>query len=148
MSPVRPIDHGIRWWQYRPMRSYFLPLAFAASEMLACWSGGSRTAQPPKLTCLGDTENLPPVGTVTTCSGGQAPLPALGDLHETTELPDPFLSLGCMRITSADQWACRRTEIAAQAQTYELGAKPPAPASVTGAFDAGNLTVTVVDGGK
>src|SRR5262245_32849398 len=146
MSPARPIDHGFRWWQYRPMRSYFLPLAFAASGMLACWSGGSRRAQPSGTGGSGPTQ--PPIGMVATCSGGEAPLPALADLPEIAELPDPFLSLDGHAISSADQWACRRVEIAAQAEAYELGAKPPRPAAVTGAFDAGKLTVTVSEGGK
>ena len=85
---------------------------------------------------------------VTTCSGTEAPLAALADLPNIAELPDPFLSLDGTRITRADQWACRRVEIAAQAETYELGAKPAKPASVTGAFDAGKITVTAGENGK
>ncbi len=85
---------------------------------------------------------------VTTCSGTEAPLPALADLPNVAALPDPFLSLDGTRITTANQWACRRAEIAAQAAVYELGAKPGKPASVTGAFDAGTITVTASEGGK
>ena len=84
----------------------------------------------------------------TTCSGTQAPLLALADLPNIAELPDPFLSLDGTRIARADQWACRRAEIAAQAEVYELGAKPGKPASVTGVFDAGTITVTASEGGK
>src|SRR5262249_22626868 len=73
-------------------------------------------------------------------------LPALADLPTIDALPDPFQSLDGSRITGADQWACRRVEIAAQAAAYELGDKPDKPAVVTGAFSAGTLTVTAGDG--
>jgi hypothetical protein len=52
------------------------------------------------------------------------------------------------RITRKDQWSCRRAEIAAEAEAFELGPKPPKPASVTGAMSGRSLTVTVTDGGK
>jgi hypothetical protein len=83
-----------------------------------------------------------------TCGGSEAPLPALADLPSIDDLPDPFLSLDGTRITSADQWACRRVEIAAQAAAYELGDKPDKPASVTGSLSGNQLTVTASDGTK
>jgi len=126
------------------MRLPLPALAVVASGMLACWSSGDRDRSGSGSGGRGPTQ--PPVGTVTTCSGGEAPLPALADLPTVAALPDPFASLDGTRITSADQWACRRVEIAAQAAAYELGDKPAKPASVTGAFDAGKLTVTASDG--
>ena len=128
------------------MRVALLPIAFLATGMLACWSGGDRTKSPSGSGGRAPTE--PPVGMATTCSGTQAPLLALADLPNIAELPDPFLSLDGTRIARADQWACRRAEIAAQAAVYELGAKPGKPASVTGVFDAGTITVTASEGGK
>jgi hypothetical protein len=91
----------------------------------------------------------------TSCSGGTVPLPAsAGSLTADAKLPDPFMTVDGTRITQAAQWACRRNEIAAQAQQYELGPKPDKPASVTGAFsldpttNANDLTVTASDGTK
>jgi hypothetical protein len=50
------------------------------------------------------------------------------------------------RRTSGRAAGARR--FAAQAAAYELGEKPGKPASVTGSFDAGTLTVTASDGTK
>jgi hypothetical protein len=74
--------------------------------------------------------------------------PAVADLTANPKLPDPFLGANGARITTKDQWACRRAEIGAQAQQYELGANPGKPETVTGAFAAGTLTVTVTNAGK
>jgi hypothetical protein len=49
-------------------------------------------------------------------------------------------------MSKTDEWSCRRAEIIAQAQTYELGEKPGRPDSITGAFKDGSLTVTVSQG--
>ncbi|HWO13326.1 MAG TPA: hypothetical protein VNN80_27690 [Polyangiaceae bacterium] len=69
-------------------------------------------------------------------------LPAYADLAEQATLPDPFLSMDGTRITGQAQWACRRAEIAAQVQEYELGPKPPKPSIVTGALADNQLTIT------
>src|SRR5262245_1734276 len=115
-------------------------LALFASGILSagCWSSGDR----------GPHTN-PPLGTVTSCSGSEAPLPAIDDLPAIAARPDPFQSLDGSAITTAGQWtSCRRAEIAAQAQVYELGDKPARPEAVSGAFAAGTLTVTVTNAGK
>lgn len=127
------------------MRSPLASLALLA-PLCACWSSGNRS----HVSGSGGTGGLtkPPVGMVATCGGTDAPLPALDDLTSTTALPDPFQSLDGTRITGAAQWECRRTEIAAQAAAYELGDNPGKPASVTGSFDAGKITVTASDGTK
>jgi hypothetical protein len=78
-------------------------------------------------------------------------------LPPVAKLPDPFLSMDGTRITTKDQWACRRSEIGVQAQAYEFGTKPGKPAMVSGAMttvvtdpDAGTsspgITVTASDG--
>ncbi|HWO12842.1 MAG TPA: hypothetical protein VNN80_25260 [Polyangiaceae bacterium] len=76
------------------------------------------------------------------------PLPPLEQLPPVAALPDPFLMSSGQRIASKAEWACRRAEIAAQVQEYELGPKPPRPSIVTGAFDAGQLTVTAGEPGR
>ena len=72
-------------------------------------------------------------------------LPAYAELVENDKLPDPFLSLADERIATRDEWVCRRAEIRAQAEKYELGPKPRKPVVVTGSFDAGNIVVTAGD---
>jgi hypothetical protein len=47
------------------------------------------------------------------------------------------------RIASINDWQCRRTEIMAQAQTYELGPKPGAAEALSASFEANTLQVTV-----
>lgn len=84
-------------------------------------------------------------------------LPGYSGLIVDSKLPDPFMSLDGTRITSTTQWTCRRAEIMAQAQLYELGTKPPKPSMVSGSFatitdsDAGAngaITVNVAEGGN
>src|SRR5262252_1485373 len=130
------------------MRSHNVVLALLAAGLasLSCWSSGSRDRSGSGTDAGMERVLQPPVGSVMTCAGDQAPLPALADLPTIDGLPDPFQSIDGTRITSTDQWACRRVEIGAQAAAYELGDKPDKPAVVTGAFSAGQLTVTAGDG--
>ena len=126
-----------------------LVLALLAGSVasLSCFSGGSRDRSGSGMDAgMEPRPPAPPVGSVMTCAGDQAPLPALVDLPTVTALPDPFQSIDGTRMTSAAQWACRRVEIGAQAAAYELGDKPDKPAVVTGAFSGGQLTVTAGDG--
>ncbi|HXU05462.1 MAG TPA: dockerin-like protein [Polyangia bacterium] len=137
------------------MRSPSVRFALLVAPILACscWSAGNRFGTPAGTGGSdgtgGSPPKKPPVGHVTSCSNTDVPLPALADLPKIDALPDPFQSLDGTAITTKDQWStCRRAEIAAQAAAYELGDKPDKPASVTGAFDAGTLTVTASDGTK
>jgi hypothetical protein len=58
----------------------------------------------------------------------EPPLPSISDLPVIESLPDPFeWSDGRGRITSIYDWRCRRAEIAAEVQYYELGTKPDPP---------------------
>jgi hypothetical protein len=70
------------------------------------------------------------------------PLPPLAELQPNPALPDPFLGANGQRIGTRAEWACRRSEIAAQVQEYELGPKPPRPSIVTGAVDGTELRIT------
>jgi hypothetical protein len=74
-------------------------------------------------------------------------LPAMSALPTVANLPDPFLMTSGTRIANRADWRCRRAEIAAQIQNYELGAKPAPPANETATFANGMLTVKVTDGG-
>jgi hypothetical protein len=70
------------------------------------------------------------------------PMPSFNSLPNNAKLPDPFKSMDGTRISRKDQWSCRRAEVAALAQHFELGAKPDEP-TVTAAFSGNTLTVTV-----
>ncbi|MBN2519081.1 MAG: T9SS type A sorting domain-containing protein [Bacteroidales bacterium] len=58
----------------------------------------------------------------------EPPLPSFEELPLIDPLPDPFeWSDGSGYINSIDDWRCRRVEIGAEIQQYELGTKPPHP---------------------
>jgi hypothetical protein len=73
------------------------------------------------------------------------PLPTLGNLPFVEALPDPFMwadSSG--RSTNFEDWKCRRAEIQAQIENYEIGPKPEVPSTnITATYAAGVLTVVV-----
>jgi hypothetical protein len=146
------------------MRSFVLSTVVVASGFfclsfgLSCGSTGA--SRPTKMaggggaggSASGPNGNPDPV---TTCAGTTAAYPDFGSLPAITSLPDPFTAMDGTRITAASQWSCRAAEIGGEAQNYELGPKPPKPASVTGAWSVGdagatggNITVTVADSGK
>jgi hypothetical protein len=77
------------------------------------------------------------------------PMPPYSSLPTNSYLPDPFRFMSGSRMTTADQWTCRRAEIAALAQEFEFGYKQDTPYSATtGSFGSNSITVTVNDNGK
>lgn len=71
-------------------------------------------------------------------------LPAAGALPSVPALPDPFRALDGRRLSTEAEWRCRRAEIAAQAQRYELGDKPgPEQSTVAASLSADGITVEV-----
>lgn len=77
-----------------------------------------------------------------------APLKNFTDLPEILSLPNPFIALDGTALTEKKQWPCRRAEIAAQAQHYELGIKPAAPQQVSGAVGPEKISVTIHENGQ
>ena len=73
----------------------------------------------------------------------QTPDMTYTDLDSIPHLPDPFSSAGGARITEMEEWGCRRDEIGAMAQQFELGAKPAKPVDVTGSYRQDTLQVRV-----
>jgi hypothetical protein len=73
-------------------------------------------------------------------------LPPLTELPSISSLPDPFKwTAKSGRGTSIRDWTCRRAEISAEIQHYEIGTKPSPPRNLKASFsDKGVLTVTVV----
>ncbi|WP_198172634.1 T9SS type A sorting domain-containing protein [Hymenobacter ginkgonis] len=82
------------------------------------------------------------------------PLPTFAQLPAIQPLPDPFLwADGRGRTTNFSDWECRRNEIKAQIENYEIGTKPVKPQTITaiytaGTGTAGTLTVNVTVNGK
>ncbi|TVY84205.1 4-O-methyl-glucuronoyl methylesterase [Lachnellula suecica] len=64
------------------------------------------------------------------------------------KLPDPFTSANGSKITTKAAWPCRQQEILADFAKWELGDKPPKPATVTGTVTTSKVTVSVTDSGK
>lgn len=69
-------------------------------------------------------------------------LPPLGQLPDIPALPDPFLSVDGTRITRRADWLCRRREVAAQVQRYEMGQKPGRPSVLSASLQGNVLSVT------
>ncbi|MEY4544620.1 MAG: hypothetical protein RL685_815 [Pseudomonadota bacterium] len=75
-------------------------------------------------------------------------LPEPQDLSYLNEkLPDPFTFLDGTKVTTKEQWDCRRKEILAIAAKYLYAPVPPAPDTVTGTVDGGAITIAVTVGG-
>jgi len=72
-----------------------------------------------------------------------AQLPAPSDLPLIERLPDPFTKLDGTRMTSKEEWRCRRQELHEQAEKYIYGEKPPKPDSVTGTVTNTEVSVDV-----
>jgi len=75
-------------------------------------------------------------------------LPNPSQCPNVSKLPDPFeWSNGSGRVKTLEDWECRRNEIKAEIENYELGKKPNPPQSVKATYSGGTLTVVVNDNG-
>jgi hypothetical protein len=75
-------------------------------------------------------------------------LPPVEQLPDISELPDPFISSADgTRLTTADGWRCRRREVAAQVQHYEMGDKPGRPSILDASLQGNVLSVTAGEAG-
>lgn len=63
------------------------------------------------------------------------------------KLNSPFVFLNGTAVVTKDGFACRKEEIGALFQRYELGTLPPKPSTVTGSYSGGTLTITAGNGG-
>ncbi len=61
---------------------------------------------------------------------------------KNNKLPDPFAMHDGTRISMKSQWECRRNEIKADIEKYEIGPKP-APPKVEATYSGGKLSVVV-----
>lgn len=96
-------------------------------------------------TTVGDSE-----GGDTTPSDFECVLPDLPDpanlTYENQKLPDPFTFFDGTKVTTKEQWECRRKEILAMADKYLYGPVPPTPDSVTGTVSGGTVSISVTVG--
>lgn len=71
-------------------------------------------------------------------------LPTVDDLPSIVRLPNPFeWSDGSGVVSSFEDWTCRRAEIKAEIEHYEIGIKPDAPENISATYADGVLTVVV-----
>jgi hypothetical protein len=77
-------------------------------------------------------------------------LPELPDPENLTylneKLPDPFTFLDGTKVTTKEQWDCRRQEILAIAARYLYAPVPPAPDAVSGTVNGGAISIDVTVG--
>lgn len=70
-------------------------------------------------------------------------------LLPSRRIPDPFQFLtSSSKVTTKEDWQCRRLELAALYQDVELGALPPKPSVVNAAFAARKLNISAEENGK
>lgn len=93
----------------------------------------------------------PAVAAAVEDDGADCPVPALpgeGSLPSVARLPDPFVRLDGRRISTREEWRCRRAEIRKLAERFVYGEKPGRPASVTGTVSRTQITVNVSHNGR
>ena len=77
------------------------------------------------------------------------PLPVMDSLLVVEPLTDPFeWSDGSGRDTTFASWVCRRAEIKAEIENYEIGPKPDRPDTISASYANDTLTVNVTVNGK
>lgn len=75
-------------------------------------------------------------------------LPEGNSLPAKQKLPDPFTFFDGTKVTTKEQWECRRREILAMAAKYIYGPVPSTPDEVTGTVSGGTVSITAKVGSK
>jgi len=75
-------------------------------------------------------------------------LPDGNSLPVKQKLPDPFTFFDGTKVTTKQQWECRRKEILAMAAKYIYGPAPAVPDEVSGTVSGGTVSITVKVGSK
>ncbi|HEY6724730.1 MAG TPA: hypothetical protein VI197_11905 [Polyangiaceae bacterium] len=78
----------------------------------------------------------------------EPPLPGFAELPEISYLPDPFLMADGTPMTTRAQWRCRRAEIKAMLEKYDVGEKPGAPTTFQASLNGNTLNITVGEDGE
>ena len=140
------------------MRAPKITDSSAACAALFALAACATPAPPPAASSPASSSGVPPAEPASAAApvfvengGASCPAPALPPFEQLAPisfLPDPFLSAQGQRIATKAEWICRRAEISAQVQEYELGPKPPKPSIVSGAFAAEKLSITAGEPGR
>lgn len=110
---------------------------------IAIYSTTGEFVEPP------EPEPLPPSAENPSAECNVGNLPSSG-FQSTQSLPDPFTKLDGTRITTKEEWRCRREEILQQAYKYIYGNKPAMQDgdTVTGSVSGNTITVNVSHNGR
>ena len=104
-------------------------------------TGGSSSTGTGGLPGSYDKEN-----TGADCPAPPAPV-AMSALPTISNLPDPFLMTNGTRISTKDQWRCRRAEIKSIMEYWVSGPKGAPPTGVTATLSGNSLKVTITQSG-
>jgi hypothetical protein len=74
------------------------------------------------------------------------PLPEFSALPSIPHLPDPFTKADGSRMTTREEWRCRRAEIKAMLEHYDVGEKPGKPSTFKATLDGNTINITVGEG--
>jgi hypothetical protein len=74
------------------------------------------------------------------------PLPEFNALPSIPYLPDPFTKADGSRMTTREEWRCRRAEIKAMLEHYDVGEKPGKPSTFKATLDGNTINITVGEG--
>ncbi|MEN3324406.1 T9SS type A sorting domain-containing protein [Mariniflexile soesokkakense] len=118
-------------------------------------SDGNKTSEAEQVTIHLEQTKIPLVYSVEN-RGSDCPAPILPTLEELpviVPLTDPFMrSDNLSRSTDYSDWSCRRNEIKAEIENYEIGPKPNRPDTINAVFapeaNGGVLTVNVLHNGR
>lgn len=119
----------------------------ASGEPSVTASGAGSTPPPAGSTAF---DGFPTVYDVED-TGADCPkpeLPEYASLPEVAYLPDPFLKANGERMTRKDEWRCRRAEIRAMLEKYDVGEKPGKPSTFEASLQGNTLNITVGEGGN
>lgn len=113
------------------------PAILAVAALSACHGTAPSGARHTAPLAASATRCVPPT------------LPEYAQLTANPRLPNPFRFQNGAAVVDAAGWQCRRAELAALVQRFELGEKPLLTGdAVHGTFNADTLQVTVTRGGK
>jgi hypothetical protein len=76
----------------------------------------------------------------------EPPLPAFSALESIEYLPDPFEMSSGQRMTSRSEWRCRRAELKAILEKYDVGEKPGKPSKLEASLQGNTLNIVVGEG--
>ncbi|KAH8685553.1 hypothetical protein BGZ60DRAFT_466310 [Tricladium varicosporioides] len=91
-------------------------------------------------TSLSTAQEISPIPTTCTIQNNAA-------YPTSSKLPDPFLLANGKRLSTKDEWVCKRAEIRDQIQRYELGRKPAKP-TVSATMTGNKLNISCSDASK